>query len=92
MMMNDIVDVNKDWQLSSRDFNNYVDLKYDEPDAIHHLVDSDGDIIDDTAEVTKYIVRNYDYEDSINAEKGKGIKVLKPEYLDSFVKEFKSLL
>jgi hypothetical protein len=126
MMMNDIVDINKDWQLSSRDFNNYVYLKYDEPDARHHWEDEDEDEIyvfespippvspvkwdywfhstekklylrweEIWVEVTTpypATVSNYVYEERINNAKGKGIKVLKPEYLDSFVKEFKSLL
>jgi hypothetical protein len=90
MMINDVIDINKDWPLSTQNLGDFIDSKYDDPHAIHHWEDEDGDITDDEAEGSAFI-RNVEYEESINDKKNL-IKVLKPEYLDAFVEEFKSLL
>jgi prophage tail gpP-like protein len=74
--------------MTIREFNKFVQEKYTEPDGVHHYEDSDGDVVSIT---TDYPVSNYTYEERINDKKNK-IKLLKPEYIESFVEEFKSLL
>jgi len=90
MMINNVIDINKDWPLSTQNFGDFIDSKYDEPDAIHHWEDEDGNVVDSEVEGS-VIIKNIQYEEDINDKKAL-IKVLKPEYLDSFVEEFKSLL
>jgi hypothetical protein len=90
MMINDVIDINKDWPLSTQNFGDFVDSKYDEPDAIHHWEDEDGNVVDAEVEGSTFI-KNIKYEEELQKKKAL-IKVLKPEYLDSFVEEFKSLL
>jgi hypothetical protein len=88
LLINNIVNVSNDWPMNVREFNKYVQEKYTEPDSTHHYEDSDGDVVSIT---TEYPVTNYTYEERINNEKNR-IKLLKPEYLESFVEEFKALL
>jgi hypothetical protein len=90
MMINNVIDINKDWPLSTQNFGDFVDSKYDEPDAIHHWEDEDGNVVDAEVEGSTFI-KNIKYEEELQKKKAL-IKVLKPEYLDSFVEEFKSLL
>lgn len=90
MMINNVIDINKDWPLSTQNFGDFVDSKYDEPDAIHHWEDEDGNVVDAEVEGSTFI-RNIEYEEELQKKKTL-IKVLNPEYLDSFVEEFKSLL
>jgi|LWDU01.1.fsa_nt_gi hypothetical protein len=153
LIINNIVDVNKDWAMSNEDFNNYVDLKYpikefnsidhgydalDEIYIDHHYEDEDGDIVDkpvldwesmvffdvilesgnntlvndilllendtgnlineeydesvvDVVDRSINSISNYEYEEKINNEKQR-IRIIKPEYINIFVEEFKSLL
>jgi hypothetical protein len=88
LLINNIVNVSNDWPMNVREFNKYVQEKYTEPDSTHHYEDSDGDVVSIT---TDYPIKNYTYEERINNEKSR-IKLLKPEYLESFVEEFKALL
>ena len=88
LLINNIVNVSNDWPMTVREFNKYVQEKYTEPGGVHHYEDSDGDVISIT---TDYPVTNYTYEERINDKKNK-IKLLKPEYIESFVEEFKALL
>jgi hypothetical protein len=88
LLINNIVNVSNDWPMTIREFNKFVQEKYTEPDGVHHYEDSDGDVVSIT---TDYPVSNYTYEERINDKKNK-IKLLKPEYIESFVEEFKSLL
>ncbi len=98
LTINNIVDVNKNWPMSQRDFNVYVSEKYDDPYQIHHYIDNDGDIIDKSEwelfdEKTRGTnsIENYSYEESINNNKV-NIKILNPNYIMEFVEHFKSLL
>jgi|LWDU01.1.fsa_nt_gi hypothetical protein len=96
LTINNIVDVNKNWPMSQRDFNVYVSEKYNDPYQIHHYVDSDGDIIDkdeweSLGSVTSNSIENYSYEELINNNKV-NIKILNPDYIMEFIENFKSLL
>jgi hypothetical protein len=98
LTINNIVDINKNWPMSQRDFNVYVSEKYDDPYQIHHYIDNDGDIIDKAEwelfdEKTRGTnsIENYSYEESINNNKV-NIKILNPNYIMEFVEHFKSLL
>jgi hypothetical protein len=91
LIINNIVNMRKDWPLRSREFGDFVSTKYPvsgQPDMIHHYEDVDGDVVDGP---TAYFVTNFTYEEQINEAKGQ-IKILKPEYLKSFVKNFKNLV
>lgn len=88
ILINNIVNVNKDWGLSTQDFNIFVSKKYINPYERHHYEDSDGDIVDT---MTNYPISNYTYEERINNKKSR-IKILKPEYIMQFIENFKSLL
>jgi len=91
LILNNIVNMRKDWPLRSREFGDFVSTKYPaagEPDMIHHYEDVDGDVVDGP---TAYFVTNFTYEERINEAKGQ-IKILKPEYLKLFVDNFKTLV
>lgn len=88
LTINNIINVNTDWPKSRQDFNTYVSKKYTLPDERHHYEDEDGDIVDT---VTNYPISNYTFEERINNAQSR-IKLLKPEYLSSFVENFKALL
>ncbi len=96
LTINNIVDINKNWPMSQRDFNVYVSEKYNDPYQIHQYVDSDGDIIDkdeweSLGSVTSNSIENYSYEELINNSKV-NIKILNPDYIMEFIENFKSLL
>jgi|LWDU01.1.fsa_nt_gi hypothetical protein len=88
ILINNIVNVNKDWPMSTQDFNVFVSKKYNNPYEKHHYEDSDGDIVDT---MTNNPISNYTYEERINNKKSR-IKILKPVYIMEFVENFKSLL
>jgi hypothetical protein len=91
IIINNIMNIHKDWPLSRHDFSTYVSEKYKEigEHATHHYENEDGDIIDQ-GDVDASI-SNYTYEERINDKKSR-IKILKKEYLNGFIKEFKQLL
>jgi hypothetical protein len=91
LIINNIVNVRKDWPLKSREFGDFVSAKYPtqlEQNAVHHYEDVDGYVVDGP---TSYPVSNFTYEERINESKGQ-IKILKPEYLKLFVNNFKNLV
>lgn len=91
LMINNMVNMRKDWPLRSREFGDFVSAKYPtqlQQNAVHHYEDSDGFVVDGT---TSYPVSNYTYEERINNAKGQ-IKILKPEYLAAFIKNFSNLV
>jgi hypothetical protein len=88
LLVNNIVSVRKDWPKNVRELNDYIDSKYSVPAGIHHYTDVDGDIVDGP---TSYPISNYDYEFGLNENKSK-IKLVKPKYINSFVKNFRALI
>jgi hypothetical protein len=88
LLVNNIINVRTDWPRDSRELNDYINSKYSESGGVHHYIDADGDIVDGP---TSYPVSNYDYEAKLNENKSK-IKLVKPEYINKFVKNFRALI
>jgi hypothetical protein len=91
LILNNIVNMRKDWPLTSKEFGDFVSAKYPtqvEQNAVHHYEDEDGYVVDGP---TIYPISNFTYEERINETKGQ-IKILKPEYLKLFVDNFKTLV
>ena len=97
LIFNEITNSYYGWPLSRRDFDAFVNDKYENPEAVHHyeIVQSSGDptvkikVESDVAGATA--VSNLDYEQTIQDVK-KQSRVLKPEYLNQFVREFSDLV
>jgi hypothetical protein len=89
LVTNDIIDPRCDWPMDSDVFYQYVVAKYGLSNigAVHHYVNTDGDIVHSSYAGSKTAVSNYEYEESVNEAKRR-IKVVKPQYLAAFVKNF----
>ncbi len=95
LVTNDIIDYYEDWPMSVQRFEEFVKEKYDNPQGIHHyeITQTSGDTtvtIDVGMNTTDYSgtpVSNYQYEDKLQ-EKKRQIRLITPEYVDQFVKEF----
>ena len=95
LVTNDIIDYYEDWPMSVQRFEEFVKEKYDNPQAIHHyeITQTSGDTtvtIDVGMNTTDYSgtpISNYQYEDKLQ-EKKRQIRLITPEYVDQFVKEF----
>lgn len=83
---NDILDPRFDWPLSTFNLIKYCQSKYTNINATHHYINSDGYIVNSN-ETGATPVSNFTYEEELN-EKKRRIKILKPTYVDSFVREF----
>lgn len=99
LIANDILDVHHDWPYSQHDLINMCVDKYG-PDGLyqtHHYAYSDDATITVDYDATSLAngdikeVTNYEYELRLNDEKSE-IVLLKPEYLASFVGQFKNLI
>ena len=107
LLTNDITDRYHQWPMYERQFNTYLNEKYDNPDGIHHyeISQSSGDAntkIEVYANEALYtgdtdfysnatIVTNREYEESEQDKKRK-IKLLDPSFIDQFVEEFELLM
>ena len=107
LLTNDITDRYHQWPMYERQFNTYLNEKYDNPDGIHHyeISQSSGDTntkIEVYANEALYtgdtdfysnatIVTNREYEESEQDKKRK-IKLLDPSFIDQFVEEFELLM
>ena len=97
LMFNEITNSYYGWPLSRRNFDAFVNDKYENPQATHHyeITQSSGDqsvkitVESDVAGATA--VTNQEYEQAIQDVK-KQIRVLKPENLNQFVREFQNLV
>jgi hypothetical protein len=90
LVVNNIIDPRYDWPLSTMSLNNYVTKKYGIGNEynIHHYVNNDGDIVHSSyAAGPKISISNYEYEESVNEQKRR-IKVLRPQFIESFLKIF----
>ena len=89
-----------DWPMSTQRFEQFVKEKYDNPQGIHHyeITQTSGDTtvtVDVGTEETLVeedyptatAISNYQYEDKLQ-EKKRQIRLITPEYIDEFVKEF----
>ena len=95
LVTNDIIDYYEDWPMSVQRFEEFVKEKYDNPQGIHHyeITQTSGDTtvtIDVGMNTTDYSgtpISNYQYEDKLQ-EKKRQIRLITPDYVGQFVKEF----
>ena len=93
LQFNDIVNIFEEWPKPQWEFDAYVNAKYDDPYAIHHYADYDGQEIDfSSAKPWERIpVTNYEYETELNDAKRK-IKLVLPELVNTIVNRHKVLI
>jgi len=107
LLVNDITDRYHQWPLSSGQFLDYINDKYDNVDGTHHykIAQSSGDtatyieVYENSALYTgdsdfyasATLVTNRNYEDDRQDEIRK-IRLLDPKYIEDFVDEFQSLM
>lgn len=91
LLINNIVYVWNDWALSSSALIDITKSKYGVENLYqtHHYVDVLGNITSQT--VGTYPVSNLEYETQVNDAK-RNIKILAPNLLNAFVKEFNVLI
>ena len=107
MLVNDITDRYHQWPMRYSQFLQYVNDKYDDVNAVHHyeVTQTSGDT---TTKIEVYsnsalfsgdtdfygtatAVTNLEYEESLQDQRRK-IKLLDPQFLSQFVKEFEGLM
>jgi len=97
LLFNEILDSYYGWPLGVQDFERFVASKYSDPTAVHHY-----EISQTSGNTRKKIkvmstvagavaVNNFEYEADLNETKMQ-IRVLKPEFLNQFVREFTDLV
>ena len=100
LVINDIVDYYTEWPMSVQKFEEFVKDKYENPQAIHHyeISQTSGDTettIDIGMNTTDYpsatAISNYTYEDRLQ-EKRRQIRLIQPNYISQFVKDFEKKL
>lgn len=92
MVINDIVYPWNDWALSTTTLNKIAREKYGNDEEIydpHHYLDSNGFITNQTSGT--YPVSNLQYEIEEN-DKKRNIKILSPQLISLFVKDFRALI
>ena len=97
LLFNEITNTYYGWPLSRRDFDAFINDKYENPGATHHyeITQSSGNqrvkinVMSTVAGATA--VSNQEYEQAIQ-DKKKQIRILKPTYLGQFKAEFQELL
>ena len=101
LLFNEVKDRYYDWPLTASQFETYVNDKYDDINGIHHyeITQESGPTtsIDDSHKIQvnstvsgATAVTNYEYEERLQNKKRR-IRLLKPEFLELFVEEFKTL-
>jgi hypothetical protein len=105
LLTNDITDAYYGWPLTDQDFETYVNDKYTNPGATHHyeITQSSGPLVgngpDDYSHKIEVnsdtsgaeAVSNYEYERRLQDQK-RSIKLLQPQFLGVFLKEFERLM
>jgi len=96
LLMNDIIDPRFDWPLSQYNLRKFVESKYGADDVnvygIHHYqISTTNSIIVDSDYPNAISISNIEYEIEEN-EKKRRIKVLKKEFIPTFVTEFEKLI
>ena len=104
LLTNNITDRYYGWPLSEQEFEEYINNKYDNAEAVHHYekVQSSGrttgqgpadysHLIEcQSTDVGAQSISNREYEDRLQDEK-RQIKLLDPAYLQIFLEEFEKL-
>ena len=102
LLVNDITDRYHQWPMSTPQFLEFINDKYDNPDGIHHYetTQTSGDTkkkievfneVDSDAYTGLTPITNREYEENRQDELRK-IRLLDPKYLGAFVSEFKLLM
>lgn len=94
LLFNNIYDYYDQWPLSNRELEDYAISKYGLVDlhSVHHYVNTEGDIVDSShPSWDRSTVSNYKYEEELNDSK-RNLKILKPEYLNRVLEEFRKLV
>lgn len=99
MIINDIVDIRKEWPMSNQDLIRFVKKKYGENQIYqtHHYQTTDGNdiIVDyDAVDLANGLIEeisNFDYEERLNNKK-REIKILEPKYLGEFVSIYAEMI
>ena len=86
-----------DWPLTYFDLQKFVAIKYpDNANGVHHYEDEDGFEVDNpenrpTDAIYPKIITNFLYEEKKNDE-NRNINIIKREYVNQVIQEFKSLI
>lgn len=102
LLFNNIKDRFYDWPLDNVQFENYINDKYTNPNAVHHyeITQESGSTSssDDSHKIQvnsttpgATAVTNYEYEERLQLKK-RLIRVLRPQFLSLFMVEFTSLI
>ena len=97
LMFNEILDSYYGWPLGVQDFERFIASKYTDPTAVHHyeIPQTSGNtrikIKVMSSVASSVAVSNLEYEADLNEQKMQ-IRVLKPEFLNQFVREFTDLV
>ena len=79
-----------DWPMTYFDLQKYIAKKYDNPNGVHHYEDANKYEVDSNAPGATPVTNSV-YEEFLNDSK-RTIDIIKPEYIQQIVKEFKQLL
>tara|TARA_Y100000816_G_scaffold206109_1_gene152152 strand:- start:806 stop:1339 length:534 start_codon:yes stop_codon:yes gene_type:complete len=102
LLVNEVTDRYHQWPMTTPQFLDFINDKYDNPDGIHHYetTQTSGDTkvkievfneVDDDAYTGLTPITNREYEENEQDKKRK-IKLLDPSYVNAFVSEFKLLM
>ena len=100
LLVNNITDRYHQWPLTTPQFLDFVNEKYDDPNALHHyeIPQTSGDTsikinigTDNTDNPTASIVTNMEFEED-RQDNIRQIRLLDPDYLEQITEEFEQLM
>ena len=102
LLVNEVTDRYHQWPMTTPQFLDFINDKYDNPDGIHHYetTKTSGDTkvkievfneVDEDAYTGLTPITNREYEEN-EQDKKRQIKLLDPSYVNAFVSEFKLLM
>ena len=102
LLVNEVTDRYHQWPMTTPQFLDFINDKYDNPDGIHHYetTQTSGDTkvkievfneVDEDAYTGLTPITNREYEEN-EQDKRRKIKLLDPSYVNAFVSEFKLLM
>ena len=102
LLVNEVTERYHQWPMTTPQFLDFINDKYDNPDGIHHYetTQTSGDTkvkievfneVDEDAYTGLTPITNREYEEN-EQDKKRQIKLLDPSYVNAFVSEFKLLM
>ena len=102
LLVNEVTDRYHQWPMTTPQFLDFINDKYDNPDGIHHYetTQTSGNTkvkievfneVDEDAYTGLTPITNREYEEN-EQDKKRQIKLLDPSYVNAFVSEFKLLM